>query len=287
MSALRTMLTGAIDYAGLFPPASLGMEDAVRAYAAHRAAPDAFALGRFVLPVTQLDAFTAAALAIVGDDRWTLSVLAGAADDATILAFNAAAGATARIDTVEAKATTVAEIAALAALDASLTVYVEVPIADDPTALVEAIAAHGLRAKVRTGGVVATAIPSVADVARFLVACAQAQVPCKATAGLHHPVRGTYRLTYADDAPRAEMYGFLNVAAASVLARRGADAEQVAAALEETDPTAFRSDATRFQWRDARMHVTALRDGDGEPVLPFGSCSFDEPITDLHALGLL
>jgi hypothetical protein len=287
MSALAALLTGAIDYAGLFPPAACSMDDAVAEYAAQRGGSAAFALGRFVLPVAQLDAFIGAAAPRIGTDRWTLAVLGGAEDDAAIRAFNERHGTVARIDTVEGKATSVEAIAALATLDEALTVYVEVPVADDPTPLIEAIAAHGLRAKVRTGGVVATAVPSSADVARFLVACVQAQVPCKATAGLHHAVCGSYPLTYAADAPQGTLFGFLNVAVAAVLARRGADVDQVAAALEETDPTQFRADATRLQWRDALMHISALRDGDGEPVLPFGSCSFADPIGELRTLGLL
>ena len=36
-SALRTLVAGVVDYAGLFPPASLGMRDAVANYADYRA----------------------------------------------------------------------------------------------------------------------------------------------------------------------------------------------------------------------------------------------------------
>ena len=45
--ALRSLLTGLIDYAGLFPPAGLGMEAAVRnydSYVSRRACLDAGAL---------------------------------------------------------------------------------------------------------------------------------------------------------------------------------------------------------------------------------------------------
>ncbi len=50
--ALRPLLSGLIDYAGLFPPAAVSMADAVANYAAYRTSADAWALGRFVLPVT-------------------------------------------------------------------------------------------------------------------------------------------------------------------------------------------------------------------------------------------
>ena len=53
-TALRTLLAGSIDYAGLFPPAGLDMAASVRQYADYRSHPDAWALGRFVVPAARL-----------------------------------------------------------------------------------------------------------------------------------------------------------------------------------------------------------------------------------------
>ena len=66
-------------------------------------------------------------------------------------------------------------------------------------------------AKIRTGGVSADAIPSAAQVAEFLAACAEAKVPFKATAGLHHPLRSVQKLTYEPGSASALMHGFINV----------------------------------------------------------------------------
>jgi hypothetical protein len=52
--ALRALLSGIIDYAGLFPPASLSLEQAIRNYARYRTEPDAWMLGRFVCPSERL-----------------------------------------------------------------------------------------------------------------------------------------------------------------------------------------------------------------------------------------
>jgi hypothetical protein len=49
-ASLRALLTGLIDYAGLFPPAALPMDAAVRNYDAYRRGPHAWMLGRFVVP---------------------------------------------------------------------------------------------------------------------------------------------------------------------------------------------------------------------------------------------
>jgi hypothetical protein len=48
--SLRVLLTGLIDYAGLFPPAALTMQDAVRNYARYRDGEYSWALGKFVVP---------------------------------------------------------------------------------------------------------------------------------------------------------------------------------------------------------------------------------------------
>ena len=48
--SLRVLLEGLIDYAGLFPPAALTMQDAVRNYARYRDGHHAWALGKFIVP---------------------------------------------------------------------------------------------------------------------------------------------------------------------------------------------------------------------------------------------
>lgn len=52
MTMLRTLLIHAVDYAGLFPPAKLDMETAVRNYASYQEGEHSWALGRFIVPVS-------------------------------------------------------------------------------------------------------------------------------------------------------------------------------------------------------------------------------------------
>ena len=54
---LRSLLTGLVDYAGLFPPAELAMAQAVEKYASYRKGAHTWMLGRFVLPVPRLEEF--------------------------------------------------------------------------------------------------------------------------------------------------------------------------------------------------------------------------------------
>src|SRR5438034_1113104 len=53
-SSLRALLTNVVDYAGLFPPAKLALERAIRHYARYRQNPDRWLLGRFIIPAARL-----------------------------------------------------------------------------------------------------------------------------------------------------------------------------------------------------------------------------------------
>lgn len=293
--SVRALLGGVVDYAGLFPPAKLPMSDAVAMYVRHRREPGAWALGRFVVPVARLDELAAAVDAISPDaasrDPWHLSVLAGsdpAADAAAIARFVDRHGGRFAVDAVEAKASTPSEIDAVRrAFPAPVELYVEVPIASDPSELVRHIGAVGARAKVRTGGVTAEAFPSPAELARFLDACAAERVPFKATAGLHHPLRAVHRLSYEADAPTGVMFGFLNVFLAAAWLHDGmarSDAERL---LDERDPSSFTFDERGVTWRGRHIAADRLEWTRREHAISFGSCSFAEPIADLTDLALL
>ena len=293
MRSVHTLLHSLIDYAGLFPPAELGMTAAVASYGSYRAGEHCWALGRFVVPVARLAEFERAAAPCLpaAGTPWKLAALAGtdlAADLATIAAFNRGHAGRATVDTIELKAGTPGAIAAaLGAIDGRLDAFVELPIDRDPSSLVAELAGLGGRAKVRTGGVTPDAFPPPVDLIQFLRCCVEAGVPFKATAGLHHPLRGAYRLTYAQGSPSATMFGFLNVFLAAAFLEHGMGRADALALLEETSPDAFHFDEEGVAWRAHRLADAELRHTRRRSALAFGSCSFQEPIDDLHALGLL
>lgn len=299
--ALRTLLAGSIDYAGLFPPAGLDMAASVRQYADYRAHPDAWALGRFVVPVARLPEleqeaarFAPAAEAGSSDGSdtgpWRLSALLGTDARRELEAlgeFNcrhAAAGAPAlSADVVEARADTVEAVdCLLAAVPRWAQAYVEIPLDRDPVPLVTAIARRGGRAKARTGGMTPEAFPSAEAVARFLRACTDAGVPFKVTAGLHHPLRAEYRLTYAPDSPRGTMFGFLNVFLAAAWVHHGLGNADVVRLLEERSPEAIRFDGDAVDWRGHRLDQGAIAAARAMGIVAFGSCSFTEPVSELR-----
>lgn len=294
MKSLRVLLAGAIDYAGLFPPAKLDMFAAVKNYNAYRQSEHEWALGRFIVPASRLFEFEEALRSLPGrgPSQWHLSALVGmkTSDDvSSIKNFNDRQGTTsAVIDTVELKASSPNEIDGMArTIPSPLTTYVEIPIAVNPNPFITAIRDSGLRAKVRTGGVTGDAFPSAADLARFIHECAKPRVPFKATAGLHHPLRATYRLTYESDSPTGMMHGFLNVLVASVVAYAGGGVEDITSILEEQSISVFDFNEGGLSWRSHKLNVTTLAALRGEFAISFGSCSFTEPIQDLQSLGLL
>jgi hypothetical protein len=302
LKTTQSLLAELIDYAGLFPPAALTMSAAVQNYAAYYSGEYAWMLGRFVVSVSRLKEFSDAAIDLLpdggweGDDYWRLSAIAGTdlADDLTsIAAFNQHyanlhKGGLAKVEALEIKVQQPNEIETLARLiPDNLTSYFEIPINDDPTELISALASVEGRAKLRTGGVTADAFPSTAAIARFLRACAEADVPFKASAGLHHPLRAEQRLTYEADSASAVMHGFLNVFLAAGFAQFGLEESELVEILEARDLSAFTFDNGGVCWRDYDLVLAHLRNTRSLFALSFGSCSFTEPIADLQQLGLL
>jgi hypothetical protein len=278
----EALFAGLIDYAGLFPPAALPLEEAVRNYDAYRRGEHAWMLGRFVVTAQRLEEVSVilrradaegSAPSDAAQDRYGSFGLSGPQDDTPLSVLGIHPDA----DTIEVKASNADEVAAIASRTAGKTVYIELT---DLT-LLDAVAQHHLRAKIRTGGVTADAFPAAEAIANFIRACAERGVAFKATAGLHHPVRCVKPLTYEADAPRGTMHGFVNVFMAAALPVR---AEEI---LLESDPRAFAFDDEAASWRGNRVATETLRDVRQRFAISFGSCSFEEPVADLKELGWL
>jgi hypothetical protein len=301
MRSTRDLLQGILDYAGLFPPASLDMGATVRRYAAALAGGDRWFLGRLVVPLSRLGEFEREAASLlprgkdaIGVEPWTITSLGAPLregwierDLAAIEAFNDRHAdpldGAAVIDTIEWKADSASHVdRALEYLPDTLFPYFELPPGGDRRGMIAAMAGLDAGAKVRTGGVTAPEHPSTEFLAAFISECAAAEVPFKATAGLHHPLR--------HDAPAvgARQFGFLGVFMGAVLRwhDRIADAD-LPAILEEESAEAFRFESDGASWRDHRVgHAEILKARD-RFAHAFGSCSFEEPLEHLRTLGLL
>lgn len=311
----KTLLTGLIDYAGLFPPAKLDMQAAVENYARARMSGDAWILGRFICPVSRLEEFSKHASPLLpgtfatsgyreyadNDSAWPMSVLIDqdlADGIAQIDSFNEHHGnadnGLARIDTIELKAPSVEFIDhALDHIPEDIYPFFEFPPevhrpGGDCRGFVAALSGTKAAAKIRTGGTVPEAFPSCEAIAIFLHACAVADVAFKATAGLHHCTRGSHRLTYEPGSASGTMHGFLNLFIAAALVKSARIEEDTTLrVLHETEPGNFHLGEETLGWTDRVVDSIQLARVRESFALGFGSCSFDEPTAELRALRII
>ena len=252
--SLRALISNLIDYAGLYPPAGLPLEEVLARYRRYRSSPERWMLNRLVLPTSKL---AEAKL----EDGWRV----------TLLVEHETGPLPRQVESLESKK------ALPYGHGSDMAVYDEAPIEQITSGF----------AKIRTGGLTPEAIPSSQEVAGFLYAAAARRLPFKATAGLHHPVRAEYPLTYAPDAPRAVMHGFLNVFVAAAFAWMHTPLPALLDILEEADARAFEFRDGELQWRGHGISTGQIEDARANFAHSFGSCSFEEPVEGLRELGLL
>ena len=298
LQSVRAFLAGIIDYAGLFPPAKLPLEKAIRNYAEYRKSRDAWMLGRFIIPAArllELDAYASLwssgppfAFSVLGRGGDTVeSFRTGLqADREAMAAFFARHQGRVGLDAFEIKAPTEAlhRIAKEILPDTSVLPMrrvVEVP-ATVPAAFLGELRAIQACAKLRCGGLEAAAFPHPGEIAHVIAACRDHGLTLKFTAGLHHPFR------HFDRDLGTRMHGFVNVFGAGILAHAlPLTEEQVREIIEDEDASNFGFDEIGFGWKQHHALVDEINAARRQFVVSFGSCSFDEPREDLRALGIL
>jgi hypothetical protein len=292
------LLSNLIDYAGLFPPASLSMASCVANYDAYLRSQWDWILGRLIVPVARLAEFEDALARLPNQGTssvvWRLSVLPGndvISDLARIHEFNTrmanGSGRSAAIESIELKVSSVKEIQQVSdVIPRDIETYFEIPLPSG-NEYFTAINKNGRRAKIRTGGETADKFPTPENMIEFIGQCAAADVTFKATAGLHHPLRSEHRFTYHPESPSGIMHGFINVFLGAVFLRKGMDPGVAVQLLEERLPREFCFDSTEISWRTNRLTREEIAAARQEFAVSFGSCSFMEPIDDLLALHIL
>lgn len=299
--AAGTLLRELIDYAGLFPPASLSMSRSVVNYDEYLRSEWQWILGRFIVPVARLTEFESTFTRLPNPPsgesnvKWRLSVLLGSdllADAARISEFNlrmakSTSSRTAVIQSAEVKVASFREVERISAIiPRELSAYFEISPAS-ATECIPALTRCARRAKIRLGGENADKFPSAATIVEFIHLCAANNVPFKATAGLHHPLRSIHRLTDQPQSPLGMMHGFINLFLAAAFLRAGMENKVAVQLLEEQSPQAFHFDEDGVTWRDDHLSVREITAARQDFAISFGSCSFTEPIDDLRSLSLL
>jgi len=290
-AALRTLLTEAIDYAGLFPPAALEFAEACRNYVAYRKGPEAWIVNRFVCPVARLDdleSFIRQEPNIPGG--WRVAVigtgLAAAPEELEVIeSFVDDLDGLAEVETFEFRCS-VKDVGSKEFLhlmrELEHETFIEMPWNED---FVEGL--HGLAeqemvgAKLRLGGPTAADIPPIESVAEFLQEAINLDLRFKLTAGLHHALR---RL---DPLLGVHTHGFLNVLVAGVLMQENdLSLAEIGSILREEDPEAFVFTDFGMQWGDWECSIEPIEEF-RELFGSFGSCEIVEPLQDLRTLGFL
>jgi hypothetical protein len=239
----NALFGGLIDHAPTFPPEQLPLDQGLAEHRRVRESEHGWIVNRFVCPASKLEE--------LGDEPLRLSV---------VLDTGELPETDSRIEAVEA-----AGIDPEVLFDSAPEIYFELPLRDDISFRILRLGELGLRAKVRCGG---TVIPTVPALAELIQSCRRLEVPFKATAGLHQPLR------------HDDEHGFLNLLAAVVFG----DEEE---ALGEEDPDVFALSGDAFRWRDREAGADEVARVRRELFVSFGSCSAQEPIDGLAALGLL
>jgi hypothetical protein len=278
-----------VDDAAMFPPGNLPMPAAWAAHHTWRGGAYADVVGPFLCNdrrLPELDSLVAQGTPEAGAAAVSVVVTggAGAIGPAITWAERIAdvelVGVEAALRDEEDLAHNARRVTAMLsqALPAEATAAVELPrINISPTrgwlAAMDVIAESGLRAKYRTGGLEASAFPDEAELAAFIHAALDRELPFKCTAGLHRAVRNTV------EESGFEQHGFLNVLLATRACLDGAADDETARVLAERD-------GGRVAARVGALGE-AKRVSTRDWFVSFGSCSIAEPIDDLVALGLL
>lgn len=290
------MLEGVIDYAGLFPPAKLPLSEAVNEFLGIVHGPNKWLVDRFACPVGKLPEL-AIELAEHPDEPFVPVAVIGTVqadhkhwkhglehDAAVMTKFVQAAENHAEIQAYEVRLPDHAHVTEYVnelRPFANIDLFAELPWSPEmPSSLAMLAEAEVASAKARTGGIEALAFPSPADLAEFIQQCVQLDLGFKLTAGLHHP------LPTRDEKLGVTMHGFLNVLAATAFASsEDLSTRELEEVLKETGPSAFGFKRDALTWRE---HRATLDDVEFARTLffSFGSCSVQEPVDGLAAIGL-
>jgi hypothetical protein len=297
MNGLDALTEGLFDYAGLFPPAALGLEEALRESARaprlHRprmVAADLVLTPKELPRITRQGLYfsgfgdTTCTLCLVGVDRNGLAAAVAQAQG-----FNRTGAPWARITALEAHGDAFSATG-FQGLDKARGDLGDVRLFIEPRwpntawagrqpklmALLARLKESGPAVGLKVRGAGPTAVTK-ATLARLIPDVTRLGVPFKATQGLHHPIL---------EARYGNSLGFLNLALALRLCQAQGDglgASDLAALLKESDPAAF-DFSDGVEWRDYGLYPDTLERAKRGLPFTIGSCSLGEPDADLVRL---
>ena len=331
-NSLQKIMNGLIDYAGLFPPAKLPLDQAITEYISHFRDQKKWMLGRFIIPISQLNDLEKFIPKFDNVGTLKLSVLGAQSNSdkeffeqtkkeiSIIKEYRKKHEGKVSIEVIETKLPSqspskdvMAKIVKLLNSN-NLEHYHEFPELpyvginyatneeegdwdDKITPVIEIISKlDNAGIKLRCGGIVKEAFPSVEQVAAMIQNCSIYQVPLKFTAGLHHPIR------HHSSEYSTEMHGFINMFSASAFAstfpKPNNEQEKfrmfilLSHMIDCQNESDFEFTDDKMTWkvgddRDSRFEISkeTIEQSRENAAISFGSCSFQEPMDDLTQLG--
>ncbi len=295
-NAVSHFMTELIDYAGLFPPASLPLPKAIRNYASYISGSDSWMLGPFVIPATQLNELEEYKSLFNTQYPLRLSVILTESKERVtelkrIEQFLHTYQDEGFIDSIEIKLSQDIKpsfLEKLAEDTNDFPVYCEVAGTNeqiqaqlDTIELVNNKSSKQLGVKMRMGGIHADLFPSAEKAAFVIHECQKRGLFIKFTAGLHHPIR-QYRKEV-----ETKMHGFVNVFTAALFAyNKGIDPKMIETILLDEDPSHFSFTPAGLSWRNKTISSEAINKARSLFAHSYGSCSFDEPREELGNLSI-
>jgi hypothetical protein len=289
LPSVKALLASIVDYAGLFPPAKLDLHLAMVNYTDYQLTPYSWLLNRFVLPVFRWNEF-AAFLPTLDLKQRSLSLIISKDWETEIeIVRSLISNNNITVTALEFPPLPPTEIQRiLPHLPAKVDVFFEIPLSGDLKPYLTVLQHSGAAAKIRTGGITVDAFPSSTELCQCILSFAEAKVPFKATAGLHHPLPGKHRVTYEPNSPSTVMYGFLNLAVlAALLYWQKITPQEAVEVLQNTNSNSFQFTTDVITWRGYHLNIAEIEQARQKFFRSFGSCSFQEPVDDLKELKLL
>ncbi len=293
IASVGALTENLFDYAGIYPPAALPLDQAVQNYLAYLKGKEAGLVAKFVCGVTRLEELGA----LLNQPKpIEITVVAPPSSDIEEWESNLAYAAKAMTDfqnRFESKATIEAfeiRIPSPVGLDDRLKdlqgfrdveVFVELPWCPEQADLLYALSeSEAFYAKARLGGAAADAFPNAEVVANFISNCTSLDLPYKLTAGLHHP------FPTLDSATKGKMHGFINVGVAAGLCLLEDLSLAELREILECDSTEFKIDGDKLTVLEYDFDIEAAIEA-RELFLGIGSCSIEEPRQDLIQFGFM
>ncbi|WP_138432040.1 hypothetical protein [Fodinibius saliphilus] len=324
-ASLKAFMKGIIDYAGLFPPADLSLDTAIRKYSMYRKIDDSWMLSRFIMPGWQLDELKPYgeelfqegepfAFSVLGKGTETVSDYQEHLEELidVLQRFHATHGDRVTTDILEIKLPREAVFAyddkllaeiyteTLERMDSSASTpneiffegyfdknwKKEVGLAIE---MLHSVNADFDGANVKQGAFKLRCGGVKADMFPSVEQVAFALNKVREQNIAIKCTAGLHHpIRHYADSVNTKMHGFLNVFGGAMLSyAHDLSNNQLEEIIRDEDPDRFSFDDEGFYWNDLKVSTKEIAELRDVALISYGSCSFDEPREDLEQLGLM